>query len=161
MWVFDGKAAEYDGRRTKPNAKLVRRYEQRVDIDFGELSAPNFAVSSVSLLTAIECGMDVDLIHFDIEQTYVRSDLEGKVFMRLPQGNGRLSGKIVTLDKSLYSLKWASTQWHGRLTRGLTTLGFLHCLGDSCVLRLMEKQSTVMTIVVHVKELFVVEEKER
>lgn len=73
--------------------------------DLGELSAPIVAVVSVILLTAIECGMDIDLIPFDIEQTYVRSDLERKVFMRSPQGNGRLSGIIVTLNKSLYSLK--------------------------------------------------------
>ena len=42
--------------------------------------------------------------------------------MRLPPGCGRLSGKIVRLNKSLYDLKQASRQWHAHLTRCLQTL---------------------------------------
>ena len=34
------------------------------------------------------------------------------VFMRLPEGCGALSGKIVKLNKSLYDLKPASRQWY-------------------------------------------------
>ena len=54
------------------------------------------------------CEWDLDLCHFDIEQAFVQSDLEENVFMSLPQDCGRLSGKIVRLNKSLYGLKQAS-----------------------------------------------------
>ena len=101
MWVFNWKADEY-GWPTKTKARLVARGdEQRVDIDFGELFAPTVAVSSVRLLTAMACELDLDLCHFDIEQAFVQSDLEENVFMRLPQGCDRLSGKTVRLNKSL------------------------------------------------------------
>ena len=83
----------------------------------GELFAPTVAVSSVRLLTAMACELDLDLHHFDVEQAFVQSDLEENVFMRLPHGCGRLLGKILTLNKSLFGLKQASKQWHAHLTK--------------------------------------------
>ena len=107
MWVFDWKADEY-GWPTKIKAKLVARGdEQRANIDFGELFAPTVAVSSVCLLTAMACELDLDLCHFDVEQASIQSILEENVFMRLPQGCGRLSWKLVRLNRSLYGLKQA------------------------------------------------------
>ena len=72
-----------------------------MNIDFGELFAPIVAVSSVRLMTAVACELDLDLWHFDVEQAFVQSDLEENVHMRLPQGRGRMSEKIVRLNKSL------------------------------------------------------------
>ena len=73
--------------------------------------------------------------HFDIEQAFVQSDLEKDVYTRLAQGCGRLSGKIVRLNKRLHGgLKQASRQWYAHLARCLlTTLGFLQCNADACV----------------------------
>ena len=53
----------------------------------------------------------------------MQSDLGESVYMRLPQGCGRMSGKIVRLDKNLYGLKQASRQWHAHLTEVLIELG--------------------------------------
>ena len=89
--------------------------------------------------------LDLDLCHFDIEQAFGQSDLEENVFVRLPQGCvclrvgcSRMSGKIVRLNTSLYDLKQASRQWHVHLTGCLLRLGFVQCLADACVFRLME-----------------------
>ena len=115
----------------------------------------------VRWLTAMACELELALCHFDIEQAFVQSDLKKNVFMRLPQGCGRLSGKMVRLTKSLYGLKQGSGQWHAHLTRCLQALGFLQRLADACVFRLMEEGSAVMTIVVHVDDKFAVGENER
>ena len=48
--------------------------------------------------------------HFDVDQAFVRADLKEDVFMRLPEGCGALSGKIIKLNKSLYGLRQASRQ---------------------------------------------------
>ena len=45
-----------------------------------------------------------------VDQAFVRADLKEDVFMRLPEGCGALSGKIVKLNKSLYGLRQASRQ---------------------------------------------------
>ena len=89
---------------------------QKADIDFGELYSPTVAVSSVRLLVAVACENDLSIRHFDVEQAFVQSELDEDVFMKLPEGCGRLSGKIVKLGKSLYGLRQASRKWHGRLT---------------------------------------------
>ena len=81
----------------------------------------------------------------DIEQAFVQPDLEENVCMRQPQGCRRLSGKMVRLTKSLHGLKQASRQWRAHLSRWLMALGFLQCLADACIFRLMEEASIVMT----------------
>ena len=81
-------------------------------------------MSSVRLLTAKACELDLDLCHFDIGQ----SDLEDNVDMRLPQGSARMSGKIVRPNQSLYGLNQASRQLHAHLTRCFLSLGLFECL---------------------------------
>ena len=56
-------------------------------IYFSELFAPTVAISSVRLLTAMACELDLDLCHFHVEQAFVQSDLEEYMHMRLPQGS--------------------------------------------------------------------------
>ena len=111
-------------------------------------------------MTAIPCELDLDLWHFDIEQAFVHSDLEENVLLRLPQGYGSFSGKIVRLNKRLYGLKRASRPWHAPLARCLLTSGFVQCLADACVFGLMDEEK-VTTIVVHVDGIFAVGEKAR
>ena len=60
------------------------------------------ATSSVRLLAAFANEYDVELCHFNVDQAFVRADLNEDVFMRLPEGCGALSGNIVKLNKSLY-----------------------------------------------------------
>ena len=81
--------------------------------------------------------------------------------MRLPQGSGRLSGKIVRLNKSLYRLKQASRQRHAHFTKCLLKIVYVQRLADERVFRLMEEGSVVMTVVVHVDDIFAVGERAR
>ena len=69
--VCDWRADEY-GWPTKTKARVVVRGDQeRVNIDFEEFFAPTVAVSSVRLLTAMACELDLDLCHFVTEQAFV------------------------------------------------------------------------------------------
>ena len=132
---------------------------QRADIDFEELYAPTVAASSVRLLSAFACEQDLSLRQFDIEQAFVQSELEENVFMRLPQGCGNLSGKVIRLRRSLYGLRQASRHWHQHLAKCLKNLGFDQCLADTCVFRLMEKGIVVIILVVQVDGIFAVGEE--
>ena len=79
-----------------------------------------------------------------------------EVFLRLPRGCGRLSGKIVRLKKSLYRLKQASRSWHAHLTTCLKTLGFQPCLADVYFFHLGEEGRVAIIAVVHVDDIFAV-----
>ena len=97
--IFDWKVDQFDWP-TKAKARLVARVDmQREYIDFVDLYAPTVASSSVRLLDALACELDLELCHFDIDQAFVRADLVEDV-MRLPEGCGSLSGKVVKLSKS-------------------------------------------------------------
>ena len=102
-------------------------------MDFSDLYAPTVATSSVCLLAAFANEYDLELCHFDVDQPFVRADLKEDVFMRLPEGCGELSGKMIKLNKSIYGLRQASRQWYAMLKKCLLTLGFEQCLADSCV----------------------------
>ena len=159
--IFDWKVDQF-GWPTKAKARLVARGDmQREYIDFGDLYAPTVASSSVRLLAALACEHDLELCHFDIDQAFVRADLAEDVYMRLPEGCGSLSGKVVKLSKSLYGLRQACRQWYALLKKCLLALGFVQFLADSCVFRLVEGGKVAMHFVVHVDDIFAVGKKER
>lgn len=139
MWEFDWKTDEYGWRTLTKPRMVARGNEQRANIDFGDLFAPTVAVSGVRLLAAMACELNLGVCHFTIEQAFVQSDLQDLIFMRLLQGFGRWSETIMRLNKSIYGLKQASRQWHTHFTRCLQASGFLQCLFDACVFRLMEQ----------------------
>ena len=112
------------------------------------------------LLSAIGCELDLGVCHFDVNQAFVQSKLDD-VFLRLPKGCFRLSGKIVRLNKSLYGLKQASRSWYAHLTTCLKTLNFQQCLADACVFRLVEEGRVAIIAVVHVDDIFAVGLKSR
>ena len=84
---------------------------------------------------------------------FLRADLAEDVYMRLPEGCGSLSGKVVKLSKSLYGLRQASRQWYALLKKCLSALGLVQCLADSCVFRLVEGGEVAMHLVVHVDDI--------
>ena len=134
---------------------------QRDFLDFGELYAPTVDVSSVRLLAALACELGLGLFHLDIDQAFVRAELDDEVYMRMPDGCGELSGKIVKLNKSLYGLRQASRQWFALLKRCLLSLGLEQCLADPCVFGLIEKGQVALLLVLHVDDIFVVGEEKR
>ena len=83
------------------------------------------------------------------------------VLMRMPQGCGALSGKLVRLNRSLYGLKQPSRSWHSHLAIRLNSLGFERSLADAYVFRLIEAGSVSTIDVVHVDDMFAVARKER
>ena len=50
-------------------------------------------------LLLLRMSMPWSCFTFDVDQAFVRADLEEDVFMRLPEGCGALSGKIAKLNK--------------------------------------------------------------
>ncbi|CAB1113202.1 unnamed protein product [Ectocarpus sp. CCAP 1310/34] len=113
--IFDWKVDAF-GFPTKAKARLVARGDmQKEYIDFGDLYAPTVASSSVRMLAALACELDLELCHFDIDQAFVRVPLKEDIFMRLPEGCvgtkercdrfGKDLGEYVPVQ-SLGELKW-------------------------------------------------------
>ena len=140
---------------------MARGFKQCEGIDFVETFAPTLSSSCVRLLSEIACECVLNLCNFDVDRTFVQSRLDVSVFLRLQRGGGKMSGKVVRLNKSLYGLKQASRTWHDHLTTCLLRLGFEQCLTDVCVFRLIEDGRVTITAVVHVDDTFAAGQKER
>ena len=147
----------------RAKARLVANigFSQREGVDYLETFSPCPCVPSIRSLTAIACELGLDLCHFDAEQAFVQSKLDGDVYLRMPQGWGALSCKVVKLGRSLYGLKQASRTWHNHLVRGMRSLGFEQCAADACVMRLVEDGVVPMVVVVHVDGIFSISRKSR
>ena len=130
---------------------------QREYIYFGDLYAPTVASSSVHLLVVLACEFELELCHFDIDQAFVRADLAEDVYMRLPEGCGSLSGKVVKLSKSMVETGIQAVVCVAEEVS--LDLGFVQCLADSCAFRLGEGGKVAMHLVVH--DIFAVGKKER
>ena len=100
----------------KAKARLVAKgFKQKHGVDHLETFSPTANDASIRLIVALACKFDWELLHLDIEQAFVQSELDHEVFMKLPQGCGSMSGKIVRLNKSLYGLRQASRTFNKRL----------------------------------------------
>ena len=70
--------------------------------------------------------------------------------MRMTNGGGVLSGKVIRPNRSLFCMKQASMSWHKHLVTRLKSLGFGRSLANSCDCRLIEAGSVSAISVVHV-----------
>ena len=146
----------------RAKARLVARgFSQREGVDYFETFSPCPSITSIRLLAAIACDLGWDMVHLDALQAFVQSELEEDVYIRLPKGCGRLSGRVVKLARSLYGLKQASRMWHYHLVRAMKSLGFEQCGADACVMRLIENGVVTMVVVTHVDDIFSIGAKAR
>ena len=106
-WVFKWKA-DKTVKIVKAKARLVAKgFKQKYGVDYLETFSPTANAVSKRLLAALACKYNLELLHWDIEQAFLQSELDHEVFMKLPPGCGSMSGKV-RLNKSLYGLKQAS-----------------------------------------------------
>ena len=118
-WVFKTKRKS-DGTVDKHKARLVARgYTQKYGVDFNETFAPVARLATIRVLMAVACTDDMELTHLDVNTAFLNGVLSETIFMRLPEGFGHDSGKVVRLRKGLYGLKQASREWYKKLDEGL------------------------------------------
>lgn len=152
-WVFKWKV-DSDGYIARAKARLVARGFRQVEgVDYFETFAPTPTMSTIRLVTAYACQEDVDLLHFDVDQAFVRSKLDEEVWFRLPDGCAEFSGKVVRLNMSLYGLKQASRQWNKTLTARLKKINFEQSLADPCLLRLIIGNELAGVVVIYVDDI--------
>ena len=129
-WVFKWNVDER-GKIVKAMARLVAKgFKQKYGVDYLETFSPTANAASQRLLVALACKYNLELLHWDIEQAFVQSELDHEVFMKLPPGCGSMSGKVSRLNKSLYGLKQASKIFYKRLVLDLKRIGSEQSMSD-------------------------------
>ncbi|CAM9922582.1 unnamed protein product, partial [Choristocarpus tenellus] len=105
------------------------------------------------LALATEKGWE--LKHWDVKQAFIQTNISEEIYVRLCNGYGIWSGKIVRLVKALYGTKQASREFNNLLVQVLGRCGFEQCRADPCVLRYVGDGVVYAVIAPHVDDILV------
>ena len=75
--------------------------------------------------------------------------------MKLPDGCGDMSGKIVRLNRSLYGLKQRGRQWAGLLVETVVEYGMVQCRTDPYDFRMVVDGKVELIMAVHVDDIVI------
>jgi hypothetical protein len=126
-WLGDGSIERYKARL------VAQGFSQIPGLDFDETFAPVVKLTSVRVLCALAVRLKLHFHHLDVDTAFLNGDLDEELYMRLPQGIGEHSGKIVRLLKSIYGLKQAGRIWNILLDAELGKMGFKRIHADFCI----------------------------
>ena len=95
--------------------------------------------TSFRLILVIIQKLKLPAWSLDIETAFLNGDLTEEIFKKVPDGfnqihgEGKVSGKILRLNKSIYGLVQAARQWHERFSEEILKLGFQGNNVDPCL----------------------------
>ena len=155
-WVHTFKGDEL-GKCVKTKSRLVAKgFSQIANIDYHETTSPTPASAPVKMIAVIANEKGLPVFHLDLSQAFVQASLQEEIFMRLPQGCGDLSGKVVKLLKCQYGLKQAGREWHLLLVNWLMEeLQMEQCKAEQCVFRKKVGDEISLMVGVHVDDIIV------
>ena len=130
-WVYKVKYHS-DGSIERYKARLVIRGDKQVEgFDYTETFAPVAKMASVRCFLTIAAARGWELHRMDVHNAFLHGDLDEEVYMTLPPGfKTTNSTKVCCLQKSLYGLKQALTQWFAKLSSKLVEYRFVRSYAD-------------------------------
>ena len=128
-------------------------YSQVAGNDYHETFAPTAKFKSICIVLNLATIFNWDIHGLDIENAFLESDLDEKIYMKLPVDTYKEpDGKpvIVQLKKSLYGLKQAGELFYKFMRSILTSeeIGMKCCIHDVCVFNLHNVETVETAIVV-------------
>ena len=105
-WVIRKK----DNKQYKVSL-IAKGYAQKEGINYNEIFSPIVKHTSIRMLLAIVVQFDLELKQMDVKTTFLRGELEEKIYMKQPEGYIQEGKKIrCLLNKSLYEFKQSPRQ---------------------------------------------------
>jgi hypothetical protein len=134
-WVSK-KNLRPDGNIERYKARLViKGYSQKEGEDFFNTYSHVARLTTIRVLLSLAASHGLLIHQMDIKTTFLNGELDEEIYMEHLAGfvaNGQ-EGMVCKLLKSLYGLKQAHKQWHKKLDRTLTSVGFIVNEADKCV----------------------------
>lgn len=127
-WIFKTKT---DG--THKARLVVKGYEQRYGIDFGETFAPVVRGEALRVLLSLTARLNWSISQFDITSAFLNGDLDEEVYIEPPEGTDIPLENVCRLQKALYGLKQAPRCWSRRLSDALKQINYEPLICDKCI----------------------------
>ena len=109
-----------EGFVTKPKARLVPRgFSQRYKDTFDQTFAATPAAASTKTVAVVGVEKGWVIHQLDVRQAYIGADIDFQMFIKLPEGCGDKSGKVVRLNKGVYGLRQGAFLWSKHFGGGL------------------------------------------
>ena len=88
-------------------------------------------MTSVMIFLSVVVAKGWELHQIDVNNAFLRSNLDEEVFMRLRPGfSSKFPNKVCQLKHSLYGLRQAPRQWFIKLSSKLSKYGFVRSYAD-------------------------------
>ena len=155
-WVHTYKGDGH-GNSLKTKSRVVAKgFTQVQDVDYHETTSPTPASAPVKMTAAIANEKGLPFFTLACLSHSCRRPFEEEIYICLPPGCGRLSGKVVKLLKCQYGLKQAGREWHLLLVTWLVEkTGMEQCKAEPCVFRKIIKNEVSLIVGVHVDDITV------
>jgi hypothetical protein len=160
-WVFRTKL-QVDGD-VRYKARLVIRGDRQTEgIDFDETFAPVAKLVSLRMLLALTAMHDWELDQMDVVTAFLNPEIDGDVYMKLPQGihswrSDIPPNSVCKLRKALYGLKQAPRLWYQHIDAFLQSISLQRCEYDPNVYISSDFEPTVI-ILLYVDDLLLFSE---
>jgi len=128
-WVFRTKELPGGGIRYKARL-VIRGFEQQAGIDYNETFAPVAKLQSLRMMLALAAIHDWEIDQMDVVTAFLNPNVDGDVYMAVPQGIESGEPRVCKLRKSLYGLKQAPRLWYEHIDQFLTSVGLKRCEYD-------------------------------
>lgn len=125
-WVFSIKH-KADGSIERYKARLVAKgYTQIYGIDCQETFSAVAKLNTVRVILSLVANLDWPLHQFNVNNAFLRGDLEEEVYMDMPLGYTMSSTTEVVckLQRALYWLKQSPRAWFGRFNQAMKKYSF-------------------------------------
>ena len=132
-WVFKHKMNP-DGTLERYKARwVVRGFNQRPGIDFGETFSPVVKPATIRTVLTLVANHNWSAHQLDVSNAFLHGNLQEQVYSQQPTGfvDARRPDDVCLLSRSLYGLRQAPRAWFDRFVGHVTSLGFIQSKADT------------------------------
>lgn len=130
-WVFKLKGLD---KVKQYKVRLVARgFEQDNVLDLNDIYAPVAKLSTFRIFVVIATKLGLPIYQMDVTGAFLYGEINGDVYISLPEGAYSDNNNIVKLNKSLYGLKSSPKCWNNKFNSVITREGFIRSSCDSCL----------------------------
>ncbi|EWM20071.1 gag-pol polyprotein [Nannochloropsis gaditana] len=158
-WVETDKR-DQNGIIVRRKARFIAKgYSQEYGYDYLNTYAPVASITTIRLILAIACILDLELDNMDVDTAYLQSDLEEKIYVKQPPGYEQCGPNgeelVCRLRKSLYGLKQSGRNWHKKIDGWFRGYGFHSSSADPCLYVKFGSSGEMLVIVLYVDDLII------